>query len=216
MYEIKVLEDKEFDDIAKSDKRYSYVDHTNLGFADRQTGRAYVRQTGVHDLNKYLISHELEELEQDDSTHEDPNGIRHKKGGFFKNFYDPLGLFHAGNILGIGGKAGLGSLFGGRVGDAAKGALVGSVGGPAGAAAGALGGLLQSKDSQLGPLNQFNTGGGGSYAQNLPQGATPNVDGGGLLSHGLGAQGLGQQQQQPIDNEVLQKLRGNYSGRISF
>ena len=78
----------DFDKVARSDKRYSYVDENNLGFADRVKGVAYVRQTGVHDLNKYLISHELEELEQDESTHEDPNGIRHKK--FFKQLFLPF------------------------------------------------------------------------------------------------------------------------------
>ena len=91
MYDIHVLSDKEFNDVANSDERYSYVDDTNLGFADRQKGKAYVRQTNVHDLNKYLISHELEELESDQSTHEDPNGIRHKKGPkFFKDLILPI------------------------------------------------------------------------------------------------------------------------------
>ena len=80
MYEIKVLSEEEFNDVANSDPRYAYVDDTNLGFADREKGTAYVRQTNLHDLNKYLISHELEELEKDESSHQDPNGIRHKKG----------------------------------------------------------------------------------------------------------------------------------------
>ena len=88
MYEIKVLDSKEFDEVAKSDPRYEYVDENNLGFADRLKGIAYVRQTHIHDLNKYLINHELEELEEDHSTHEDPNGIRHKK--FFKDFFLPF------------------------------------------------------------------------------------------------------------------------------
>ena len=88
MYEIKVLSNEDFDQVAKSDDRYSYVDDTNLGFADREKGIAYVRQTGLHDLNKYLISHELEELEQDESTHEDPNGIRHKK--FWSNIFESI------------------------------------------------------------------------------------------------------------------------------
>lgn len=91
MYEIKVLDSKEFDELKHTDPRYSYVDETNLGFADREKGTAYVRQTHVHELNKYLISHELEELEQDESTHEDPNGIRHKKGPkIFKDLIAPL------------------------------------------------------------------------------------------------------------------------------
>jgi len=88
MYEIKVLRSDEFDQVAKSDPRYSYVDDSNLGFADRERGTAYVRDTAIHDLNKYLINHELEELDSDESTHEDPNGIRHKK--FFKDLVLPI------------------------------------------------------------------------------------------------------------------------------
>ena len=100
MYEIKVLSSDEFDQVAKSDPRYEYVDDSNMGFADRQKGIAYVRGTHIHDLNKYLISHELEELELDESTHEDPNGIRHKK--FFKQFFLPLLTAGASLIPGIG------------------------------------------------------------------------------------------------------------------
>ena len=87
MYEIKVLGSNEFDQAASSDPRYSYVDDSNMGFADREKGVAYVRDTAIHDLNKYLINHELEELDSDESTHEDPNGIRHKK--FFKDLILP-------------------------------------------------------------------------------------------------------------------------------
>ena len=91
MYEIKVLSSDEFDRVSKSDPRYSYVDGSNLGFADRKKGKAYVRQTHIHELNKYLISHELEELEEDDSLHEDANGIRHKKGPkLFKDIILPI------------------------------------------------------------------------------------------------------------------------------
>src|SRR3990167_11153387 len=101
MYEIKVLSSDEFDEVAKSDARYSYVDDSNMGFADRQKGVAYVRGTNIHDLNKYLINHELEELEEDESTHEDPNGIRHKK--FFKDIFAPL-TYNPGGVFGGSGK----------------------------------------------------------------------------------------------------------------
>lgn len=86
-YEIKVLSSDEFDEVARSDPRYEYVDDSNMGFADRDRGLAFVRDSNIHDLNKYLIEHELEELESDESTHEDPNGIRHKK--FFKDLFLP-------------------------------------------------------------------------------------------------------------------------------
>ena len=72
MYEIKVLSNDEFDSLPYEDTRGSDISDS-LGFANKFIGKAYVRQTGIHDLNKYLISHELEELESDESTHEDPN-----------------------------------------------------------------------------------------------------------------------------------------------
>lgn len=86
MYEIKVLSNEEFDRLPISETRGSDITKS-LGFANKFTGKAYVRQTGTHELNKYLISHELEELESEQSTHEDENGIRHKSfGSFFKSF----------------------------------------------------------------------------------------------------------------------------------
>ena len=108
MYEIKVLDSKEFDQLRDTDSRYSYVDESNLGFADRQKGVAYVRQTHLHELNKYLISHELEELEEEMSHHEDPNGIRHKKGPkIFKDLILPaLKGFVTGGPLGAAQGAG--------------------------------------------------------------------------------------------------------------
>lgn len=97
MYEIKVLDSEQFDSVAKSDPRYSYVDGSNMGFADREKGVAYVRNSHVHDLNKYLINHELEEMVEDSSEHEDANGIRHKK--FFKETV-PFFSYNPGHIFG--------------------------------------------------------------------------------------------------------------------
>ena len=94
MYEIKVLSDKEFFEVAKSDKRYEYVDEENLGFADPVKGKAYVRHVAHPELQKYLINHELEELVEAHEGHEDPNGIRHKK--FWSNLFS--------SIFGGGGK----------------------------------------------------------------------------------------------------------------
>ena len=102
MYEIKVLSSDDFDKIARSDSRYSYVDDSNMGFSDRQKGVAYVRDSNIHDLNKYLINHELEELIEDHSPHEDANGIRHKK--FFKEFILPSltgGIYSGGQVGGV-------------------------------------------------------------------------------------------------------------------
>jgi hypothetical protein len=76
MYEIKVLSNQDFDNLPRSITRGSDIS-LSLGFADPRTGRAYVRYTGIPELEKYLINHELEELESEMSDHEDENGIRH-------------------------------------------------------------------------------------------------------------------------------------------
>ena len=206
MYEIKVLSNEEFDQVYKSNPRYKYVDETNLGFADRQTGKAYVRQTNIHDLNKYLINHELEELEEEESAHEDPNGIRHKKGP--KLFKDIILPALTGGLGGSGGGF-LGSLFGGASG--AMGGIsgakervqqnsqvsfpdTGSYQPTSGASAPQFGGFGSS------PLNLF--GGQGSYTP-----ASQNVPSSGSYSpSGLAG----------IPDEIKQKLSGNYAGRIQF
>ena len=90
MYEIKVLDNKTFDSLPVSETRGSEISDS-LGFANRFTGKAYVRYVGIPELQKYLINHELEELEADKSTHEDENGIRHKK--FWKDFLRPVLTF---------------------------------------------------------------------------------------------------------------------------
>jgi hypothetical protein len=77
MYKIQVLDNEEFDRLGPEITRGSDISQS-LGFADKATGNAYVRYTGVPDLEKYLVNHELEELQADESTHEDENGIRHK------------------------------------------------------------------------------------------------------------------------------------------
>ncbi len=89
MYKIHVLSGDDFDNLPESITRGSDISNS-LGFADKRTGQAYVRYTGLEDLDKYLINHELEELEQDESTHEDENGIRHKSfGTAVKHFFLP-------------------------------------------------------------------------------------------------------------------------------
>lgn len=101
MYQIKVLTNEEFDNVSRSDLRYSNVDETNLGFADPQKGIAYIRHSASPDLNKYLISHEFDHLIEDEGTDEDEFGIRHKKK---RNFWDwasyftwnPVGVFSGG------------------------------------------------------------------------------------------------------------------------
>ena len=81
---INILRDDEFDALGPDATRGADISDS-LGFANKYTGNAYVRYTGVQELNKYLIDHEVEELLTDHSAHEDEHGIRHKK--FFKSLF---------------------------------------------------------------------------------------------------------------------------------
>ncbi|MDO8656153.1 MAG: hypothetical protein Q7K45_02865 [Nanoarchaeota archaeon] len=183
-YDIKLCNEKEFTEAMKSDPRYSYVDETNLGFADRLKGKAYVRHTSEPELTKYLIFHELEELEEDHSTHEDKNGIRHKKGGFFKNFLAPV-LFGPLAPL-VTGQRAAGKAILGNFGNALTGGITGGLtGGPAGAGVGAIMGGLpfgqygkskeqqsQQQDQQSSMFHGMDFGIPGS-SQNAPNYASP-------------------------------------------
>lgn len=106
MYKINVLSSEDFDGLGNDVTRGSDISDS-LGFADPQTGNAYVRYTGIDELNKYLIEHELEELQNSDSTHEDENGIRHKK--FFKQVAMPIVW---GAVKGFLGSGILGAVYG--------------------------------------------------------------------------------------------------------
>lgn len=80
-YEIKVLSSEEFDNLP-----YDGIGDS-LGFADVKRGKVFVRHTGSHELNRYLINHEIDHLVEEHPTDEDEHGIRHKK--FFKEFLLP-------------------------------------------------------------------------------------------------------------------------------
>jgi len=221
MYEVKSLSDKEFDDITGSDSRYSYVDDSNLGFADPLKRKAYVRHTNIHELNKYLISHELEELMANESSHEDPNGIRHKKGPkIFKDIILP-------------------AITGGLVPsqapqrEAAQTETIPGIGLVPRSQASAFQGFAQQQAPQQealqnifqaisgsgrgfgSPLNLFPSGPSGGNVSGTSQ-VPSSVGGGANITSGLSS-GFGE-----IGNrfspELLQKLRaGNYSGRsIAF
>ena len=62
----------------------------SLGFYNPDLGRAYIRWTAYPELNKYLLEHEFEHMQEDPDhpTDVDENGIRHKK--FFKELLLPL------------------------------------------------------------------------------------------------------------------------------
>ena len=115
MYTINILSSKDFDKLGVNATKGSDVS-MSLGFANRDTGQAYVRYTELGELNSYLVDHEFEELVQDESTHEDTNGIRHK---------DLKQTF--GKLLPIIGGVG-GGLVGGPVGAGIGGALGGAGG----------------------------------------------------------------------------------------
>lgn len=206
MYEIKVLSSDEFDKLPIEETRGSRIDDS-LGFGNKFTGRAFVRDSGLHDLTKYLVSHELEELMADESTHEDENGIRHKKGPkFFKDILAPL--------------------FGGAGGGAITGGVPGAILGGLGGAAQGIGGY-QNRASQHEPasyapttgLNAFGAAGSplDLFGGNAPSGglssSAPQPSGlsSGSISIGQGAQN------QELPPELLRQLRaGNYAGQGSL
>lgn len=79
MYEIRVLTDEEFDMLP-----YAHAKDA-LGLADAKRNVAFVRHTGIKDLDTTTINHEFDELLQKISPHEE-DGIRYKKGkNIFKN-----------------------------------------------------------------------------------------------------------------------------------
>lgn len=201
MYEIKVLDSEQFDSVAKSDPRYSYVDDTNMGFADRQKGVAYVRNSHVHDLNKYLINHELEEMLEDKSEHEDDNGIRHKK--FFRQAVKPFITpgFHNPFIEAFKSPENQNVGFGGLQ----KATPGGGIGSEEPQTAQSFGGNQQFSLPQTAvppqvastPSNNF-VGQGGTGA------LSPNQSGNPLS-------GIGD-----IDPELAQRVKGFFGGRLNF
>jgi len=73
-YSIKILADKDFDNLPYKDTE------TSLGIADPKTNTAYVRYTNIKDVDKYLIGHELDHLiDGADKSH-------FKNGVYYKNF----------------------------------------------------------------------------------------------------------------------------------
>ncbi len=69
------MNDVEFDSLP-----YKHVKDA-LGCADKKAGVAYVRKTGIKPLDAYVTDHELDELVNKYSEHEDTDGIRYKKWG---------------------------------------------------------------------------------------------------------------------------------------
>jgi len=83
MYEIRVLENEDFDELPYKKARSS------LGLADAKTGVAYVRRTGINGLDATTIRHEFDELLQKVSPHEE-DGIRYKSGASLGSWLGPV------------------------------------------------------------------------------------------------------------------------------
>jgi hypothetical protein len=73
-FTFKILSDEDFDNLPYDDAKSS------LGLSVMSTKTAYIRKTGVKELDMGTIQHEFDELMQQTSPHE-INGIRYKKGG---------------------------------------------------------------------------------------------------------------------------------------
>ena len=82
-YTIKVLSSEDFDNLPYNDAR------TSLGMTVMKTKTAYIRDTGVKDLDRGTIEHEFDELMQSSSPHE-IDGIRYKGGGFLQNILSTI------------------------------------------------------------------------------------------------------------------------------
>ena len=82
IFTIQVLDDKNYEALHEVISDVGAEDLKNsLGFAIKDRGEAYVRKTGVAELDESTMQHELQELLAKNSEHEDENNIRWKKGG---------------------------------------------------------------------------------------------------------------------------------------
>ena len=81
MYQVKVLSDKEFEELPYPDMAAS------LGVADPKTNTAYVRYTGVEGVDQYLVNHELEHLIE---GHGGEHSNHYRNGVYYKGFGEIL------------------------------------------------------------------------------------------------------------------------------
>ena len=82
-YEIRIVSNEEFDSLPYKKAK------TSLGLADAKTGVAYIRETGVRELDQATIDHEFDELVSKISPHEE-DGIRYKSGGGLGGILAPI------------------------------------------------------------------------------------------------------------------------------
>lgn len=82
-YTIHIVSDEEFDSLPYANVKES------LGLANAKTRTAYVRDTGVKELDQTTIEHEFDELLMRVSPHE-VDGIRYKSGGGLGKILGPI------------------------------------------------------------------------------------------------------------------------------
>lgn len=109
-YTVQVLNDREFDNLP-----YKGISDS-LGIADREKGLAFVRRTGIKELDEATLHHEIDHLVEKYGTHQDEYGIAHKK--VFKDIIAPYILPVVASILapGLGSMLGIGSTMSGILG----------------------------------------------------------------------------------------------------
>jgi len=190
MYEIKILSDKEFEALPYPELEES------LGVADPKTNKAYVRYTGIGEVDKHLVNHELEHLiEGKGGKHSEHyrNGVYYKKTG---SLFSSLGSIAGPIMMAIPGMQPLG------------------IATMAGAGAGQAIGAKREAKAQAGqqqqlmqPMGNFNV----SQPQvSAPAQASPNVS---------QATGAGMASGDDGGSSAIQKLRsfydkGSYMGRM--
>ena len=97
-YKVQVLSSKEFDELP-----YQRADEA-LGIADPDTKTAYIRYSGLPELDKYLINHEVEHLIEQhggEHSHHYQNGVYYKfpalglLGGALGQFAPAIGFIQS-------------------------------------------------------------------------------------------------------------------------
>jgi len=192
MYQIKVLNDKEFRKVSQSDPRYANVDETNLGFADPVKNTAYVRFTAYPDLTKYLVDHEFEHLIEEHGTDQDEYGIRHKKKRGFMDWFIPIITGGVSKLFDTGpvnkSEGGLGDFFGG-------------------------GGQQETPQVEAPQVsNQYMQN---QTGQTSSVGTMPEVMSQGVMGS-LNQGGLQTSSQSGIPADLIDRIKGFYQGRIPF
>ena len=149
-YTLKILNDREFESLP-----YKYVSEA-VGCADPKTKTAYVRKTGIKPLDAFVMDHELDELINKTSEHEDSDGIRYGFGKWLTKTFVPESK--SGKMIASLAPLALGLLTGGA--GFALAPWFGST--MTGALGGALAGGLTNKNHLMGGLMGALGGGGGA------------------------------------------------------